>query len=110
MSGNDRCRLLEKFYPARYPWSVSLNIKNAEVVALATEVARLTGETKTEAIRRALDERKARLKAKARSGLRLGLRHVLETEIWPRIPRRALGKEISKADEESILGYGEHGA
>jgi antitoxin VapB len=88
---------------------VSLNIKNAKVVALATEVARLTGETKTEAIRRALDERKARLKAKARPGLSRGLRSMLEKEIWPRIPKRALGKEISKADEEALLGYGEQG-
>ena len=35
---------------------MALNIKNAEVERLAAEVARLTGESKTEAIRRALDE------------------------------------------------------
>ena len=33
-----------------------LNIKNAEVERLAAEVSRLTGESKTEAIRRALEE------------------------------------------------------
>ena len=38
-----------------------LNIKNSEVERLAAEVARLTGESKTEAIRRALDERRRRL-------------------------------------------------
>lgn len=35
-----------------------LNIKNAEVEALVAEVARLTGETKTEAVPRALLERR----------------------------------------------------
>ena len=37
---------------------MALNIKNADVERLATEVARLTGESKTEAIRRALEERR----------------------------------------------------
>src|SRR5215208_644444 len=44
-----------------YPRCVALNIKNAEVERLAEEVARLTGESKTEAVRRALSERKQRL-------------------------------------------------
>ena len=39
---------------------MALNIKNPEVERLATEVAQLARETKTEAIRRALEERKAR--------------------------------------------------
>jgi antitoxin VapB len=42
---------------------MALTIKNPEVVQLAAEVARLAGETKTEAIRQALIERKARLQA-----------------------------------------------
>ena len=33
---------------------MALNLKNEEVERLATEVARMTGESKTEAIRRAL--------------------------------------------------------
>jgi len=37
---------------------VALNIKNDEVERLAADVARLTGESKTEAIRRALEERR----------------------------------------------------
>ena len=35
---------------------MALNIKNENVERLATEVARIAGETKTEAIRRALEE------------------------------------------------------
>lgn len=40
---------------------MALNIKSDQVERLAAEVAQLTGETKTEAIRRALEERKQRV-------------------------------------------------
>jgi hypothetical protein len=40
---------------------VALNIRNTQVELLAVEVARITGETKTEAVRRALQDRKNRL-------------------------------------------------
>jgi hypothetical protein len=40
---------------------MALNIKNAEVERLAAEVAGLANESKTEAIRRALADRKERL-------------------------------------------------
>jgi antitoxin VapB len=40
---------------------MALNIKNPEVVQLAAEVARMADETKTEAVRQALAERKVRL-------------------------------------------------
>src|SRR5438128_12697313 len=40
---------------------MALNIKNRNVEQLAAEVARLAGESKTEAVRRALEERRERL-------------------------------------------------
>lgn len=40
---------------------MGLNIKNREVEALAEQVARATGESKTEAIRKSLLERRDRL-------------------------------------------------
>jgi antitoxin VapB len=40
---------------------MGLNIKNDEVERLASEIARKTGETKTEVIRKALLERRDRL-------------------------------------------------
>ncbi len=40
---------------------MALNIKNPEVVRLAVEVAAMAHETKTAAIRRALEERRQRL-------------------------------------------------
>ena len=40
---------------------MAFNIKNPQVERLASELARLNGESKPEAIRKALEERRARL-------------------------------------------------
>ena len=89
---------------------MALNIKNAEVERLADEVARLTGESKTEAVRRALEERKARLAFRVAHDNRADrLKAFLEREVWPVIPEDQLGRSISKEEEETILGYGEAG-
>ena len=87
-----------------------LNIKNREVERLAVEVAHLAKETKTEAIRRALAERKARLQVH-RSGAskRARLEALLGSRIWPAIPRKILGSTITRDEEERILGYGPSG-
>ena len=42
---------------------MALHIKNADIERLAEELARLTGESKTETIRKALDERRRRQRA-----------------------------------------------
>ncbi|HEY2930853.1 MAG TPA: type II toxin-antitoxin system VapB family antitoxin [Acidobacteriota bacterium] len=87
-----------------------LNIKNHKVEALATEVSRLTGESKTEAIHRALQERKQRLLHQLPSAHREPqLIRFMEKSIWPKIPRRRLGRKLSKREKERILGYGPAG-
>ena len=84
---------------------MALNIKNAEVERLAGEVARLANETKTEAVRRALQERKERLQVqRPEKKSRQQLEHWLRTEVWPKIPPDGLGRRISKEEEEEILG------
>lgn len=89
---------------------LSLNIKNAQVERLIAEVARLTGENKTEAVRRALEERRDRLARHPLSPNRATrLRRFLEQEVWAVVPPAALGQRLTKADEERILGYGEDG-
>jgi ribonuclease VapC len=89
---------------------MALNIKNVEVERLAGEVARLANETKTEAIRRALLERRARMRARAGKPVgRRSLRDYLEQSVWPVIPRRQLGRVLSREEEDQILGYGPHG-
>jgi len=85
---------------------MALNIKNQDVERLVDEIVDMTGESKTEAIRKALDERRQRLVLHAtapRSEARLLA--FLEDEIWPQVPPELLGKPIAKEEEEAILGY-----
>jgi antitoxin VapB len=87
-----------------------MNIKNSEVERLVAEVARLAGETKTEAVRKALEERKQRLQLRVASGdRRARFLRFLEREVWPAVPKDQLGRTLSKSEEESILGYGKEG-
>lgn len=87
-----------------------LSIKNPEVERLVDEVVTMTGESKTEAVRRALKERRDRLtllESAENRGARV--RRVLAREIWPAIPAEVLGTRIPRDDEERILGYDDDG-
>ena len=89
---------------------MALNIKDSDTEKLAAEVAALAGETKTRAVRVALEQRKERLMLKSGPARRrANLRRFLEDEAWPQIPREQLGKRISRKDREAILGYGPAG-
>jgi antitoxin VapB len=89
---------------------MALNVKNVDVERLAGEVANLAHETKTEAIRRALVERRARLQARAgKPGGRKSLREYLERNVWPLMPPGELGRMMSSEEEDQILGYGPEG-
>jgi len=88
---------------------MALNLKNAEVERLAAEVARLTGESKTEAIRRALEDRRRRLKGPAVAERRARLLRLLRSTVWPSIPKQQLGRRLSRQEEDAILGYGPEG-
>jgi antitoxin VapB len=88
---------------------VALNIKNDEVERLAAEVARMTGESKTEAIRRALDERRQRLKGRASDRRRVRVMQFLEKTVWPTLPEGELGRRLTRAEEDDILGIGPDG-
>jgi antitoxin VapB len=86
-----------------------LNIKNPEVERLAAEVARLTGESKTEAIRRALDERRRRLKGVSAGERRARVLRFLKTKVWLHVPKAQIGRRLSQGEEDDILGYGPGG-
>jgi antitoxin VapB len=88
---------------------MALNLKNAEVERLAAEVARLTGESKTEAIRRALEERKRRLRSASNDDRRARLLRFLEKKVWPGLPAGELGRRLTRAEEEGILGVAPDG-
>jgi antitoxin VapB len=90
-----------------------MNIKDPEAERLAAEVAALTGESKTAAVRNALRERRDRLTAerdkdaKKRGEDFLGF---LREEIWPHVPPEIRGKPpMTKAEREEILGIGPEG-
>ena len=88
---------------------MAMNIKNAEVERLAAEVARLTGESKTEAIRRALDERRGRLRNASTNDRRARVLKFLEKKVWRTLPKAHVGRRLSHAEEDEILGYGPEG-
>jgi antitoxin VapB len=86
---------------------VALNIKDPATERLASEVAAMTGESKTRAIRKALEERKERLAFQVRrAGKRAELRRFLEEEVWPRLPKSVRGRRLTRKQEDAILGYG----
>ena len=88
---------------------MALNIKNTAVEQLASEVSRLTGESKTEAIRKSLEERRRRLQGPSVRERRRRVVEFLQRSVWPTIPKEFLGRRPSSAEEDAILGYGPDG-
>jgi antitoxin VapB len=87
---------------------MALNLKDPEVEQLAKEVALITGDTKTGAVREALREKRDRLRLQSGTRRRQepgSFRRFLETEIWPQIPAEDRGKPpMTKEEVEEILG------
>jgi antitoxin VapB len=75
----------------------------------------LAGESESEAVRLALRERLERLEVKSggkgrRPRTREEMLHVMETKVWPLIPKRNRGgPPITKEEKEELLGYGPEG-
>jgi antitoxin VapB len=90
--------------------NVALTIKNAEVERLAAEVAQLAGESKTQAIKVALEERRRRLtngidpEARAAEALEW-----LEREVWSHVPAELRGRPHDPHADDEVLGYGPDG-
>jgi antitoxin VapB len=92
--------------------TVALNIENKETERLAAEIAKLAGEGEADAVQQALRERRDRLKLLTGERRRPegGLRHFMETKIWPLIPEEHRGQPpMTKAEREELLGYGPEG-
>lgn len=89
---------------------MALNIKSPEVEELVAAVAMMTGESKTEAVRRALSERRERLSLQsARPRRGSGFLRFLQEEVWPKASPDQLGRRLSREEEDEILGYGPEG-
>ncbi len=87
-----------------------VSVKNPEVERLISEVAALTGETKTEAIRKSLEERRERLRYLIANEDRAArISRFLTQELWPILPEQEVGRRLSREEEESLLGYGKEG-
>ncbi|MFU8857288.1 MAG: type II toxin-antitoxin system VapB family antitoxin [Deferrisomatales bacterium] len=81
---------------------MALNIRNPEAEELAETLARLTGETKTETVTRALRDRLARLR-RERSQLRLADELDGIAKHCARLPVQ------DRRTPDEILGYDAHG-
>ena len=88
---------------------MALNIKNAEVERLAAEAARLAKESKTEAIRVALQDRVRRLKLRRRGLTRKDRIGAILARFRTEFPEGDFGRKMTKAEKEEILGYGPGG-
>jgi antitoxin VapB len=88
---------------------MAMTIRNPEVERLAAEVAMIENQTKTEAIRRALEDRLCRVRQSERRGDRRADfdkaidRFQRHFGIVPPTP------PITKVEEEEILGFGPEG-
>ncbi len=80
---------------------MALNIRNPETEKLAADLAALTGESKTQAVTKALRDRLARLKRRARRRL---------SDELDEIARHCASLPVlDKRGDEEILGYDESG-
>jgi antitoxin VapB len=90
---------------------MAMSIKDPDAERLAADIAAITGESKTRAVRVSLQERRDRLSLLFAGGdRRSDLLRFLREEIWPFIPSRLRGKGISRKERERILGCGPKGA
>lgn len=81
---------------------MALNIRNPEAEELAAELARQTGETKTEAVTKALRDRLDRVR-RERSGRSLADELEEIAKHCSSLPR------LDNRTPDEILGYDEHG-
>jgi antitoxin VapB len=81
---------------------MALNIRSSEAEELASELARRTGETKTEAVTKALRDRLARVRAEHGGRNR-------RDEMLRIAQRCASLPELDPRTADEILGYDEHG-
>lgn len=89
---------------------MALNIKDPTTERLAAELAVLTDDTKTGAIRSALEERLRRVSAESEYARRRDrLRRFLVDEAWPQVPVEIRGQQLTKEEREKILGIGPEG-
>ncbi len=79
-----------------------INLKSECVAVLLEQITQRTGETKVDAVTRALEERLQELNAKDRAVRTLTW---LRTTVWPNLPKTQQGRAPSKEEQEELLGF-----
>jgi hypothetical protein len=83
-----------------YSISIALTILDPEVIAEIEAESTRTNLTPDEVIRSASTSQREK-----KSNRWEEIDRYLASEIWPHIPSDLVGKQISKAEEEALLGY-----
>lgn len=88
---------------------MALNLKNSEVELLAAEVANLAGESKTEAIRQSLKERKAKLLSISPPQTRSERAESILVAFRASLTKPLSKVPLTREEEDEILGFGPGG-
>ena len=80
---------------------MALHIEDPELVRRIEEMSAARRVSPEEVVRSAVDAESARARAKYEEILMY-----LEEQVWSHLPPELLGKTITKAEEEAMLGYG----
>jgi antitoxin VapB len=78
------------------------SIRSDEVANLLDEIVEKTGESKVDAVRRALEMRAEELRNRETSDRALAW---LRSAVWPRLPDGVRGRAPTKEEQEDLLGY-----
>jgi antitoxin VapB len=79
-----------------------VNLKSDRVAALLEQITERTGETKIDAVTKALEERLQELETKNRASRTLTW---LKATVWSNPPEGERGKMPSKEEQEELLGF-----
>lgn len=77
------------------------SIKSTRVADLLDALVARTGESKVDAVVKALESRLRELDAQEASDLTLAW---LEASVWPSLPKSVRGRGPSKSEQEELLG------
>jgi hypothetical protein len=76
------------------------NVKSDRVATLLDRLTDATGESRVEALERALEERLVHVRRRDRTAR---LRTWLETEVWPTLPEGARGRAPDETEQDELL-------
>lgn len=79
-----------------------VNLKSDRVATLVDRLVTITGESKVDAVARALELRLTTLSTDTKASRVLAW---LETQVWPNLPEGVRGRSPSKEEQEDLLGF-----